>query len=562
MGFKEDILQYDQLITDRYEYIQEYREISNYLLPGRGILQTFSKPQKRKLTSPNIINPAAVEAMGILTAELHSRLTSPSRPWFKLNWDKDYVKKVQFLDWWLQDAEDKLMAELNQSNFYSAILTFYDEWVGFGTGSVFVGANDGPTALRFEPLTVGEYVIAVDAKGKVDTLFRTIFKSPRNVIDMFGEENVSDAVKLMADRKHPTRETQYVILIESVKPELYQDKPFKQTIYEYSLTGKQSIPVSVGQLEQRKPLLEKGFYEFPYPTCRWSIIGSDIYGLGPGSKSLPDNKRLQEIEAAFLMAIHKSVDPPVTAPNRYKNSLTTLPGGFNFLNNPNDKIESLYNFGFDYQGAAAAIERVERRIKNAFYNDIFFTANRDPNATPYKATEVAAREREKMTRLGPVVERAQNEFFVPLVERCFNIMYRKGLFEPIPEQYLQMVSDFSITMVSPLAQAQKLVALESIENFMVYVGQIAQYDQKVLDKVDSDKITDEIADISGVSSRVLRPEDEVNAIRKQRAEMEKRQADMQNQMMMQQFQMDMAKQQADVSKARADVAETIEGLNA
>jgi len=563
MNFQDAVLQYNQLLQERYDFVHEWRQLSDYLLPSRGLLHTYNRPQKRKLSPAKVINPTGSDALGVLVAELHSRLTSPSRPWFKLEWDNPEARQDEFLDWWLQDAQERMFAELAQSNFYSSILSFYEEWTGFGTGSMFVGENEGNTVFQFDTLSIGEYVISVNYQGVVDTLFRTIIKSPRAVVDEFGKNSLSDSVKRQAEKTNPARDNLNVILLEAITPEKFEDKSFTQRIFEYTISGNTGS-LSVAQqpaLKERKALRTRGFYEFPYPTCRWSTLGGDVYGVGRGSRALPDIKRLQEIDAAFLMAIHKEVEPPVNAPYLMKNQLNTLPGGMNWFNNPNQKITKLYDMQFDYQGAAAAGERIEGRIKKAFYNDIFLSTSRDPNATPFKAAEVAAKEREKMTRLGPVVERAQHEFFLPLINRCFNIMLRRGKFAQVPEQYANAVSGLEVTMISPLAQAQKLVALESIENFIVYAGQLAQYDQEVLDRVDSDHILQEIADISGTSSKVLRSDKEVDQIRQQRAAQQKQQQELQQQMMVQQFQAEMAKKQADVGKTRADIAETVRGLN-
>jgi len=173
---------------------------------------------------------------------------------------------------------------------------------------------------------------------------------------------------------------------------------------------------------------------------------------------------------------------------------------------------------FDFAGVSAAIERVEQRIQRNFFNDIFLTASRDPNASPLKATQVNVQEQEKMLRLGPVIERLQHEFLQPVLERCFNIMLRKEKFQELPPELAEMAGDYKITMVSPLATAQRGVALNGINSFMGFIGQAAQFDQTILDNINVDAAAREFADITGVHLGVLRPEEEVAGLRKQRAE--------------------------------------------
>jgi len=307
----------------------------------------------------------------------------------------------------------------------------------------------------------------------------------------------------------------------------------------------------------RQPLSYDGFYEFPYPTARWNIIGSDVYGLGPGSRALPDIRRLQEMEKAFLMATHKNINPPLNAPARMKGKLNTLPGGYNYYSNPQETVNEVYQIRFDYQGVSAAIERVEQRIRRNFFNDIFLTANRDPNATPYKATEVTAREQEKMLRLGPVIERLQHEFLKPLLERCFNIMLRKDMFPPLSPELADLAGDYNVSLVSPLATAQRAVALQGINSFLMFLGQAAQFDQQIMDNVDIDEAAREYADISGVRMGILRPQEEVDRIRAQRAQALAQEKAKQEAMAQAQLGGQLDLQKAQAAKAQADAGESL-----
>ncbi len=207
----------------------------------------------------------------------------------------------------------------------------------------------------------------------------------------------------------------------------------------------------------------------------------------------------------------------------------------------------------DFQGAGAAIERVEQRIQRAFFVDIFLTASRDPNASPLKATEVNSRENEKLLRLGPVIERLQHELFRPLIIRCFNILLRKGVIPPVPEDFRDFVEDgYNLKLIGPLAHAQKLLALQGINSFLGFVASAAQIDQTVLDQIDADQTVAEVADISGVPVRILRTPEAVKAIREQRAAAEQQQAQQQAQMAQTAISPDIELKRAQAAKARAE----------
>ena len=93
---------YTDLLSERAEFEQEWQQISNYLVPGRGIYQRFAKPKKRKLTSPRVINNTAEDALYVLTSGMHGALTSPSRPWFRIEWEDEQLNEIEPLKAWLE----------------------------------------------------------------------------------------------------------------------------------------------------------------------------------------------------------------------------------------------------------------------------------------------------------------------------------------------------------------------------------------------------------------------------------------------------------------------------
>lgn len=502
--------------SERSEWEAEWRNLSEFLLPGRGIYQTLTKPKKKQLSSPKVINSVGEESLYVLTSGMHGGLTSPAIPWFTLEWSDGKLNQIDELKIWLQLVEKDIHRGLHASNFYSTINSFYTEYAGFGTGCMYVGEDteNDFVPFRFELLTAGEYYFAIGADGQVCAFFRVLFKTPVQMVEMF-PKTVPDDIKRRAGEAGGHKPTEAIL--EYISREKFMRKNYKRQFY--VLTSSSNRAASNPQI--KLPLMVDGFYEFPYPIARWSTIGSDIYGIGAGSRALNHIKRLQEMEKSFLMATHKSVNPPLQAPARMKGKLNSLPGGYTYYSNPNEVVKELYNVKFDYQGVGAAVERVEQRIKQAFYNDIFLTTARDPNATPYKAAEVTAREQEKMLRLGPVIERLQHEFLQPVIERCFNIMLRKNLLPELPYNLAKMAGDYKINLVSPLAVAQRSVALQGINSFLAFIGQAAQFDQSIMDNVDIDQGARDYGELTGVRlGGLLRTPDAVQQIRQQRLQVE------------------------------------------
>lgn len=544
------LAEYNGLVQDRSDWENEAKDISDYLLPGRGVFAFFTKPRRRKLSPVKVINPRAREALRVLTSGLQGGLTSPARPWFKLKFSDSRLSKVQPLKLWLEDCEKKLYSEFAKTNFYPAVHSFYTEFAGFGTGALFV-TEGGEKTFSFHLLTFGEYVFALNADGYVDKFYRVLTYTPRQLKQKFGDAIPADLARVV-EKGEATQDTTYYTVIHGVYP---LDKPDNgRTIKSvYFLLGGMGNAAKNTTSSSAPAVLKEGlYYEFPVALSRWDVIGVDTYGVGPGSEALPDIKRLQEMEKSFLMATHKDIDPPVNAPARMRGQLNTLPGGRNYYVNPAETINEVYRRRFDYRGVGSAVDRVERRIERVFYNDVFLTASRDPNASPLKATEVNVRDDEKMLRLGPVIERLHTEFLSPLIERCFNIMLRAGKFVQLPPQFAQMVSSYDIELVSPLAQAQKMLAARGVQNLLAFTANVAQFNPGVLDKIDTDAAIDEYADISGAPVTVVVPTEAANAVRQQRAQVQAQKEKMAQNVALAQAQGAGALTQSQVAKNYAD----------
>lgn len=543
----------EDLKSERQNYEASWRDVSDYIVPGRGILQTYAKSRKPKIVS-QAINTIAKDALGVLTSGMHGGLTSPSRPWFSLDWVDNRLQAIMALKLWLQQASKDLHKMLHASNFYSVINSFYTEVAGFGTGCIYIGEDAvAPAVFRFELLTVGEYYAQLDSTGQLDYLQRYIFRSPKQLVDSYGEKCPESISKLVAEKSAGANLISVTLLETTYKTES-RTRPYERVVYLYSEGNRIAQDPENTQI----PLETHKFHEAPYVLGVWDRIGADQYGVGPGNEVVPDVKRLQQMEKSLLMGVHKQVDPPTISPSRLRGQLNTLPGGQNFgTGSVLDSIKPLYEVNFEHRGVESTIARIEQRIQRKFFNDIFLTASRDPNASPYKAAEVTAREQEKMLRLGPIIEQLIFSVFYPLVTRCLNIATRKELIAPLPPDMQEIASDYRISIVSPLATAQRRVALEGIQTFLTGIGQMAQVNPEVLDRVDADKAVDHLADISGAPVDICVPVEDAMKKREARAKQQAQEKAAANQAVNSQMANEQNLQQAQARVANATAGSTM-----
>ena len=495
------------LKSERATWWGHWKEISDYLLPrsGRFFVQDRDKGWRRH---NNIYDSTGTRSLRVLAAGMMAGMTSPARPWFRLATSDPDLAQYAPVKQWLDDVT-KIMQEIfARSNTYRVLHQMYEELGAFGTASSIVLPDFGKVIHHY-PLTTGEYAIATDYQGRVNTVYREFQKTVHELVGEFGRENCSQTVQNMYDRGSLD---QWVTVVHAIEPRSDRDPRIRDAknmawgSYYFELGGRNDVY-----------LRESGFKEFPAIVPRWATAGGDIYGNSPGMEALGDIKQLQHEQLRKAQGIDYMTRPPLQVPTSMKNrDVETLPGGISYVDvaGPNGGIQTAFEVRLDLGHLLGDIQDVRERIRGSFYADLFLMLANQTDAR-MTATEVAERHEEKLLMLGPVLERLHNEMLDPFIELTFNRMLAAGVVPPPPEEL--QGQDLNVEFVSMLAQAQRAVGTNSIDRFVGTLGQVAQIKPDVLDKLDSDKWADIYSDILGIDPELIVPGDQVAIIRQNRA---------------------------------------------
>jgi hypothetical protein len=131
---------------------------------------------------------------------------------------------------------------------------------------------------------------------------------------------------------------------------------------------------------------------------------------------------------------------------------------------------------------------------------------------PRNIEEIAARNEEKMTQLGPVIDRVNNEMLAVAIDRLFGLMLRGGLFSPAPEN---LEGEINVKFISTLARMQRAVGIGQIERHVGFVGNLLAAFPEVGDNLDVDQAVREHAERTGVPDRLTASPE---AVQKKRSE--------------------------------------------
>ena len=489
----------------------QWKELRDYLAPERGRFYTQGDQINRgdQYDASAIVDNVGGKAVETLAAGMQSGLTSPARPWFRLGLKDDVLEKLPEVKSWLHDVEKLLYAAFASSNFYAEAHSVYFEQAAFGTGCQLV-EDDDQEDLRFLTLTIGEYAVSMDANGRPIQVGRRFYLTLEQLNDHFGRDNLSPTLQAEVDKPEPAWQTFYQVGHLVRKNSKYD--PNKADIFSMRY---ESIYWEIGAPETQPPLRQSGYLEFPFMVPRWLIIGGNVYGHGPGHTNLPDVKMLQEMTADWLLAVHKTIDPPMRVPSNYNGTLDMLPGGLNQIDvNDPAGVGALLDLRVDLNGIQLALQEKKNDIRKGFFNDLFLMLQDAPN--DMTATEVLERQSEKLLQLGPVLERQQNDFHDPLIDRVFGILYRRGKL-PVPPPEIQG-AELRVEYISLLALAQLRESLLAIQRATAYIKDVAQIAPTVLDKFNGDEAVDELQQVLGISPAIIRTDEEVKKIRVARAQ--------------------------------------------
>ena len=502
------ITKQDSLKSYRTPWENLWQDCGEYVNPNRG---DFSTIRYRADTAryDKIYDTTAPLANENLASGLKGFLTSPSQRWFSLTTFDDKLNEEYAVKEWLNLATNILydrVFNIPESNFNSQAHELYLDLGSFGTAVMMVQDTPG-SGITFRTFHLADCYIQENDKGFVDTLYRKYKRTGRQLIERFGEAVPEKIVKI--SQKDPFREFE---VIHAVEPSETYGEPLKKPT-------KKAFKSCYILLEEKTLLEEGGYDEFPYMVPRWSKVAGEIYGRSPSMTSLPDIKMVNAMMKTIIKSAQKLTDPPLLVPDDgFILPVRTVPGGLNFYRSgTQDRIEPLEtrgrpDIGFDL------LQNRREHIRAAFHVDWMQLPDQknNPNMT---ATEVVARQEEKMRLMGPMIGRLQVEFLGPLINRVFSIMMRKKMI-PNPPAIIQG-EDMKIIYTSPLARAQKSSQLMTITRLFESMAPLYQAKPELLDNMNTDETFRFFHHLLDAPAKILNPEEKVEEERQARAEEQK-----------------------------------------
>jgi hypothetical protein len=495
---KEAIQYYNNKLTQlkdiRKSYEPTWQAIMDHIAPDlKGYLNTDTKDDGAR-TDDVIYDGNPVDYAMICATGIWSSVSSPSRPWKRRKLRKRKLNEIQEARVWTDEVTETDYDILQASNFYQSIFSAYLHAITIGTCCV-IGDLDYDTVVHYTCLNVGEYWLGVNGRGKVDTLFRELEYNAAQLKDKFGEDKLPESVIKTITKDNPLGGKHTVIHV--IEPDSQKIAPFKK---EY---------VSAYYLQEGNNdtfLQVRGYKRKPFAAYRWGVNSGETYGkFNPGRNALGDCMQLQTMVYDYHEALQKVINPPTQGDSNLleNNQIDGSPGAFNPTNSSvgNNKIEALFAVNPDLASMWQSIQDKKEQISRKFFVDLFMAVSmrQDKDMTAEEVRSIAS---ERMLALGAALENIHTELLGELDDILFDYAAEAGVYPEAPEEI--QGEEINTDYISLLAQAQKMVGLSPIRQTLEYVGMMAQYDPTILLKVDFPNTLDEVVELTGAPSSMMR----------------------------------------------------------
>jgi hypothetical protein len=501
---KELCARYEFLKSERSNWNNHWDELSKYFLPhkdniyGRDLTDGIEKGN-------HLYDSTSIHVNELLASSLHSMQTNAALKWFGLYSGIPEIDNNEDVKEWLQKSEDVVLNVLNNSNFQTEIHEIYIDLGGFGTAVLFID-EDLKRGAVFTAIPIYEVCIDEDKFGDIDTVFRTIRYTNRQVYQAFGKEK-NFPKELMED---------------------YEKKPHDKCIIVHCVypDDEGSKWESVYILPKLKKIIKKSYYpEFPYAVPRWMKVSGEKYGRGPAMKSLPNVRMLNQMQKTLIRGAQKIVDPAlaVTDDGSYR-PIKITPSAINRVRAGTTivPIETRANIPIGLE----MIQQIRRQIESDFFIDQLQLQD-GPQMT---ATEVRQRTEEKLRVMSPLLGRQGSELHGPTVSRTFEIVKRQGLLPKMSDKVAALLGGKTVRVkyVSTISRVQKTADADNLMRALAAINPVITAQPQVMDNINGDRALRHSALLFDVPQDILNKEIEVANVRTQRQQ--------QQQQMMQQQQ--------------------------
>jgi hypothetical protein len=527
------ISRWSKLEQDRNYWMSMWQQLGEYVMPRKSyVLNTTITPTTDRETK--LFDSTAVQANMILAAGCMSYITPADSRWCGFEAPED-IEDGEGVAEYFAEVTEIVMETLARSNFYTTIHECFLDRGAFGTAALYVEPGD-QTPLHFKNFDIGTFCISENHEGYCDTLFRKYEMTVRQLVQAFGIENVSDGTRKAFNKDDGKGYDEKVEIIHAIYPREKKERDLSKK----DGPNKPIASVYV-EVKNKHAIKVGGFDELPFFATRYLKWQSSAYGWSPSWVALPEIRQLNFLQKQLDALAELAAFPRILVPDSMESTIDLRAGGVTYFSTADQgAIPKEWATTGRYDIGIQRVQEKQRKINEAFSVPLFQLFTQEENAAPNRmtATEVNARNAERLSQFSPTFSRLTTELLTPLLRRIYGILARNGALPEPPQALIQVSPDGmeylpepQVVFNSRIALAVKSMEIAATDRGLQRAMGLVQLtqDPTVLDNFDTDKIAREGAIADGMDPEFLRDTSQRDQMRQQRQAAQQQQADTQQQ---------------------------------
>lgn len=564
---------HEKMIQEKQTWMYTYQLVGKYVMTRK---QNFmSTPTPGSLLNGSLFDNTAPTANHLMSAALIGALYPNGGKSFRIKPPKNMSKQVagrQDIKEYFEKITQRVIDVMDnpKGGFITSLEECMLDQGGFGTAGIGAFENrndfDRETPVHFRAVDCQKICIDEGPDGFVDTVYIQYEYTVKQLIQEFGLESLHESIIKPVLTDTNCDYNRKIRVLHAIEPRLEKVA---------GAFGNRDMPIAsiFIDIDNRHVILENGYEEMPIFVVRfWKTMG-EKYGRSPSTEGMSDIREANALREMAIIATEKMLRPPLIVNDDSvlgNGTVKANAGGLNVrrasgrLNDSNrPAIEPMFMIG-EMNSTFKRITELREIIFNNYFIDRLLDLNNESRMT---LGEANIRNELRGQSLGPIYARQIGELFNRIIERVFNILWRRGMLGVPPNSREALLAQllgyeiliippevmalaeadenaYEIEFISPAARIMRSEELRGIQLTMDGVTMWSPLAPDMVDNIDFDEIAKALPELTGAPSRIIRSPEEVAKIREARG---KAQAQMQ--------QLEMQKVAAETAKAGAQAAQ-------
>jgi len=481
-----------------------YQQVADHFFQRENSIIT-KRPEGEDKSLP-VIDPTGALDLQDMAAGMSAVVIPNGQFFFRLSARDNRLNNIERIRSYLNYCTQIMHEEMFRSNFLLEFNEYLNSLLGFGTACLFSGWDQATQSLFYKDWDVAFYRFRTDYMGNPDQCRIRWAYTAEQAYQLFGDMAGKKVIEAANNPKKQQEKTHFIFQVR------------RRRNRDATKSDNMNYPIEELVVNEAEKMIvrEGGYLHFPYHITRWLVGSQEIWGRGQGTVALSADKELQRQKKSLLLCADLANNPPRQTLTGFEGTPKVYPGANNVVTEK-DQITALdRNLQGNFPITKDTIQMQQDLIHRCFYVKVFAPLDNLPGDRR-TTVEIIERVKAGYMRLILPSTRLYNEGLTPILVRTFHLLLRNHILPPPPPELRGLKIEYLGRLALAL-QEQQSDALQRYAQFSLLMEQIVPgFTEEVINVRRAGR---RMATTFGLNEGDLNTEDEANAVRQKRDQMQ------------------------------------------